>query len=295
MSASETLTRIVAMVAELTLRERSDAPWMTRAELAQALGVSTKQVDRDLRTLTLLGDGADSEWLLSLRVLLEGDKVSIMSNGPFQRPLRLTPVELLAVQMALVGEGQAELATRLGGVATANASATASTRPPSIASQVSDAITGQRRLRCRYAGDRRGDPTDRIIQPHQAVEYRNHVYVVAWCERSDGWRRFRLDRILQAEHHGTFEPRADFVPVKATDEVFQAPRVEAVLVRYRDGAARWARERYPSSETTKDERVSVRFNVANPEWLVRMVLEVGDEAEVVEPEDYRHAIRLAVA
>ena len=292
MSAAEPLTRIVAMVAELTLREQSGAPWMTRADLAQSLGVSVTQVGRDLETLTLLGDGADSDWLLSLRVLLEGDKVAIMSNGPFQRPLRLTPVELLAVQMALVGEGEVPLAAKMGGAA----SAALPDRPrpsPTLADRVGEAITGQRRLRCRYAGDRRGEPTERTIQPHQAVEYRNYVYVVAWCERSNGWRRFRLDRILQAEHDGTFEPRADFTPLRATSEVFQAGQVEEVVVRYRDGAARWARERYPSARV-EDDRVAVRFKVANPEWLIRMVLEVGDDAEVVEPEDYRHAMQVAV-
>ena len=294
MSASGTLTRIVAMVAELSLRERSNAPWMTRAELAESLGVSIKQVLQDLDVLTLLGNSAESDWLLSLRVMVADDKVAISSSGPFQRPLRLTPEELLAVQMALIGEGQVELAARLGGAATATRPSPAASQL-SIADQVSEAITGQRRLRCRYAGDRRGEPTDRTIQPHQAVEYRNHTYIVAWCERSNGWRRFRLDRILQAEHDGTFEPRLDFTPLRATAQVFQAASVEEVVVHYRGGAARWARERFPSSEIGEDQRVVVRYNVANPDWLVRMVLEVGDDAEVVEPEDYRRAIRLAVA
>ena len=294
MSASEALTRIVSMVAQLTLRERSGAAWMTRAELARSLGVSPKQVAQDLETLTLLGDGADSEWLLSLRVMLEDDKVSITSSGPFQRPLRLTPVELLAVQMALVGEGHVELAARLGGAASAGSTAH-SAKPASIADRVGDAIARQGRLRCRYAGDRRGEPSERTIQPHQAVEYRNRTYIVAWCERSNGWRRFRLDRVLQAEHDGDFEPRADFTPLRTTDEVFQARQVEEVVVRYRDGAARWARERFPSCEVASDGGALVRFKVANPDWLVRMVLEVGEEAEVMAPEDYRRAMTFAVA
>jgi predicted DNA-binding transcriptional regulator YafY len=295
LSASETLTRIIAMVAELTLRERSGAPWITVAELAGSLGVTPKQVARDIETLTMLDDGADTEWLLSLRVMLEDDKVSIESSGQFQRPLRFTPTELLAVQMALITEGEVELAARLGGASSARAPARGSDRPPTIADRVSSAITDQRRLRCRYASDRLGEPKLRTIQPHQAVEYRNRVYVVAWCELSNGWRHFRLDRILEAEHEGTFEFRGDFTPLEATSEVFKAPQIEDVLVRYRDGAARWTRERYTSSKVAADERVLVRFQVANPEWLLRMVLEVGDEAEVVEPEDYRHAIRLALA
>lgn len=293
MSAPESLTRIVALTAELTLRERSGAPWITIGELAKSFGVTPKQIERDLQTLTLLGESADSDWLLSLRIIQDGDRVSLVSNGPFQRPIRFTPEELLAVQMALVAEGHVELAARVGGEAR-DARREARVEG-SIADTVSEAITRRNRVRCRYAAERRGEPTDRTIQPHQAVEYRNRVYIVAWCEKSNAWRRFRLDRILEAKHDGAFEPREDFTPLRATAEVFLAGQVEEVSVLFRDGAARWARERYPGSEVAADGSVLVRFKVANPDWLVRLVLEIGSDAEVIEPEDYRHAMRLAVA
>ncbi|HKP30175.1 MAG TPA: WYL domain-containing protein, partial [Gemmatimonadales bacterium] len=228
MSASETLARIVAITAELTLRDSNDAPEITIEELARSHGVTPGQIERDIQTLTLLGDSADSDWLLSLRIVQEANRISIASSGPFQRPVRLTPEEMLAMQMALVAEGHVELAAKLGG----EADASAPVRPqlsPTIPDLVSDAITGQRRLRCRYASDRRDEPSVRIIQPHQAVEYRSRVYIVAWCEKSNAWRRFRLDRILEAEHDGTFQPRQDFVPLRSTDEVFQAGKVEEVL------------------------------------------------------------------
>lgn len=39
----------------------------------------------------------------------------------------------------------------------------------------------------------------------------------------------------------------------------------------------------------------VAFTVGSVEWLVRRLLEYGADAEVIEPEAYREAVRRAVA
>ena len=117
MTAQAQLTRIIQLVAELTRRERAGEDSPAIASLADTLGVSTDQVTADLRTLTLLGEHADAEWLLSLSVWQQGDRVGVTSGGPFRRPLVLSPDERLAVQAALALDPEGEnLAARFAGL-----------------------------------------------------------------------------------------------------------------------------------------------------------------------------------
>jgi predicted DNA-binding transcriptional regulator YafY len=51
------------------------------------------------------------------------------------------------------------------------------------------------------------------------------------------------------------------------------------------------RERYPDGRNLPDGCYEVTFPVADPSWFVREVLQYGAEAEVVEPESLRVAVR----
>jgi predicted DNA-binding transcriptional regulator YafY len=300
MTAAESLARIVSLVAELTRVEREAGAAPTVATLAASFGVTPAQIAADIRTLTQLNDHSDAEWLLSLSAWQQGEMVGVSSAGPFRRPVRLSPDELYAVQLALVMEGETALAARLGAVAAAGAPA-----PPSVRQRLpaydllSDAVASHLVIELLYAGE--GEQTGRqwVIHPHQLAEYRDRTYVVAWCVASDDWRHFRLDRILDAlPAGGTFAPRADFRPVLEPGDVFRAAddAVEQVAVRFSPAVARWVRERYRDDvEEEEDGAVRVRLPVTSVAWLVRRVLEYGDDAEVIGPAAYREAMRRAVA
>lgn len=108
MTAAEQLNRIVQLVAELTRREREARPPATLRELAARFGTTVAQIQSDIRTLTLLGDDPNADWLLSLRVSQEGETVRLSSAGPFRRPIRFTPDELLALKVGLATEDGGE-------------------------------------------------------------------------------------------------------------------------------------------------------------------------------------------
>ena len=117
-AVAEQFTRIVGLVARASRRANGADDGTPLAEVARELCVSPEQVEQDIRTLTLLGDGADQEWLLSICGWQQGDRVSVSSAGPFRRPVRLSPEEWLAVQVALSMEkGGAALARRLAALA----------------------------------------------------------------------------------------------------------------------------------------------------------------------------------
>ncbi|MGE0354714.1 MAG: helix-turn-helix transcriptional regulator [Gemmatimonadales bacterium] len=303
MNAGTQLNRIVTMVAALSREADAGAGDPSLDDLAARYGVTPAQVAADIRVLTLLGEDADVEWLLSLRVWQEGDRVSITSGGPFRRPIRFTPDEVLAIQAGLAGEGgrAAELCRALADMLGEPPEPAVALEPVLGAESLMlnlmrEAVTSRRRVRIMYAGLGEVEDTERTIQPHELVGWGGHYYVVAWCDRSHGWRNFRVDRILAAKPmSGTFEPRSD-VPAGGMP-VFQEPEegVEEVTVRFTPAVSRWIAERYPEAKRAEDGAVMLTYRVADPEWLVRQVLQYGPDAEVVAPPAYRAVMKRAVA
>ena len=305
-TASAQLTRIVALVAELSRREAAGEPALTLAEVAAGNGTTVEQLQRDIRTLTQASDEPAAEWLQSLSIWQEGDRLEVSSLGPFRRPLRLTPDELLALQVGLATEEEAsslsrELAAVVQGSAPGASAYGVGTVSGAGEAAVADlarrAMDERRLLSILYAGEKDRAGAARSIEPHQIVFAEGRVYVVAWCRKSAGWRNFRADRVLDAMlERETFEPRAGFTPFTEGEQVFRADAdaVDEVAVRFSPEVARWLEERHPSAERLADGSAVVTFTVADPAWLVRHVLQYGPDAEVLAPEEYREAVRRAV-
>jgi predicted DNA-binding transcriptional regulator YafY len=305
-SAAEQVNRIVALVADLSRRGWSNESGATLAELAHRYGLSEHQLAADIRTLTSLGEDSDAEWLLSLSVWQEGDRIALSSAGPFQRPIRFTPDELMAVQVGLAAQEVRTSTLSSGLRAVLSGSAVDDPPPVCLATTTGDravtelarrAIDVQRCLKIAYAGEGTTAPSARLIHPYQLVAFEGSTYVVAWCESACDWRRFRTDRVIHASLTDmTFERQEDFDPVMERAGLFSEPEVgvDEVRVRFSPRIARWILERYPEVEPCQDGSVIVTFRVASVDWLVRHVLQYGPEAEVVEPEQYREVMRRAV-
>jgi predicted DNA-binding transcriptional regulator YafY len=158
------------------------------------------------------------------------------------------------------------------------------------------AVDECRRVELSYAGEGATEETARVIQPHQVVSYEGRTYVVSWCERSEGWRNFRADRVIDAGFaDGEFEVREDFEPVTDPSRVFSAPEdgLDEVEVRFSPDIARWVLEQHPDARSEADGSAVVTYRVASLDWLVRRVLQYGPEAEVLGPEVYREGVRRA--
>lgn len=300
MSAGVRFNRIVSMVAELTRRERDGQDAATFREFAQRHGLSVQDVMADIRTLTVLTDRIETDWLLSLRLWQQEDRVSVSSSGPFRRPVRLSPEEHLAVQMALAMDPNgATLAARLASLWDGNAPAPSRSASPgeSALGIVRRAVREHVALEIEYAGESDRAVRTRTIEPHQVAESGVRTYVVAWAGDVGAWRHFRLDRIVAARMTETrFEPRADFAPMTQPGDAFR-PRgaTDRVTVRFRPEVAPWVTEYYAGHDRQPDGSVLVQFEAASADWLVRRVLEFGSDAEVVAPAEYRAAVARAVA
>jgi len=78
---------------------------------------------------------------------------------------------------------------------------------PTLLTELAAACRDRRALRFDYA-DRRGEATQRRVEPHRVVNWGQRWYVVAWDNDRTDWRTFRVDRIAPGLSLGTrFTPR----------------------------------------------------------------------------------------
>jgi len=304
-AAATQLNRIVQLVAELSRREREGRGFATLAELASRFGVPAAQIERDVRTLTVVKDDPDHEWLSSLLVLQEGDRIALESRGHFRRPVRLTPDEAAAIQIGLAmdrrgGPLSDDLAALLeagsGAAETWHALESVGPGAAAVADIAARAATARRCLELEYAGSD-GTLTTRVVDVHRVVEFEGRGYLIAWCRLSGGRRHFRADRVLRATIlDETFSVRGELAAADP-DGVFRPPAeaLDKVRVRFSPAVARWLTERYPDAEREESGSVVVTYEVGDVHWLVRTVLQYGPEAEVLGPAPYREAVRRAVA
>jgi proteasome accessory factor C len=307
--AESQLNRIVQLVADLSKAARDGGSPPTLDALGDRYGTKRSVILQDLRILTEAGSHSSETWLSSLTVEQVGDRVSVQSQGPYRRPIKLTLDEFVALQAAVATEldEPAPLLAKLRPLAGA------ARDPANLIHAIPDAPAGQatavaraeqamrerRVLRLVYLGAGADEPTDRTVEVHDVVSAIGRHYIVAWCRLAEDWRRFRADRVLEVEvgdEAYQWRPDAPLTLIEDRADLFEPPDsgTDDVRVRFSPRIARWIAERYPQGDAQADGSVVVTFTVASVDWLVRHVLQYGGEAEVLEPRAYRGAIRRAV-
>ena len=301
--AQNQIQRLVELVASMSQRDSEDP--VPYHEAARQLGISEPTLKADLQVLLDLTEGYKS-WLASLSVALTAEGFSLGSRGSFRRPLRLNRDEVLTLILGLIGmSGGRELATRLGGDFATSPENTEAERFWAIGPTPAERLTQllglarrgrdeHRKLDILYSASA-GEPSRRVIEPHQLVQAGKAWYLVAWCEKSKATRRFRVERILEAALlNQEFAPRPEVKRVKSPRDLLAAADAPTATVAFNNRIARWMEERYPGGKTATDGRYVVEFPVADPNWLAREVLQYGAEAEVVSPEGMREFVRNVV-
>lgn len=280
-------------------------------ELAAELGTTPEQVVADVTAVLAREYYHPAGSVVDLGILVDEERVWVRTGRKFDRPVRLTPREALALGLGvrvLAAEarperrpGLLELAARLEAEL---AAAPVEAPAPSFALDPGDgagdglraflqeSVAARRPVAIEYLKPGGAAPETRLIQPYVLVAAGGAWYVLGWCTAREDVRAFRLDRILSArESGGTYEVPADFDPAAyiAGGRVYRADEDVEVAVRYSPRIARWIVEQGPA-EPLDDGGVLVRYRVADPEWLVRHVLQHGADAEVVGPAEVRRMV-----
>jgi proteasome accessory factor C len=283
------LQRVLALVPWILAH-----PGVTIAELAARFEVSERELERDLELLPMCGlPPYTADRLIDVSVI-DGE-VEIRLAEYFERPLRLTPAEGLA----LLAAGRALLAVPGsdddGPLATALAKLDdALGAPGSLAVDVGasdqlrrlqDAEADDERVEIDYYSFARDEMTTRVIDPWRVFHAFGAWYVAAWCHRAHAERLFRVDRVRAVRETGErFDPasRADD---DARDLVYR-PRPEDPRVTLRLApAAEWVVESHPHESATRadDGAWQVVLAISEPAWLERLLVALGPDATVVAP------------
>lgn len=294
----------------------------TLAELSENLGVDEERVLRDVQEVTARAYHGRPGMADRLQIAVEGDRIRVWTAGEFARPVKLSPREALAVDLALrglamgIGNGtgadvpddrlkrRQEIARRLEAdlaVASVEELAehfaveeeTREGRDARVQSGLFRAAREGRWCRIRYLGSGDTEPEWRTVAPYALVYDDGRWYAVSRCRTAGGLRIFRFDRVLDLEvEEERFEVPEEFDLSEhlAGERAYDAPADEVeVTVRYDRRVARWIREQWDVEEVDGGD-VVVRHPVADPRWIVRHVLQYGGAAEVVDPPGIRERV-----
>ncbi len=155
---------------------------------------------------------------------------------------------------------------------------------------VRSALEDHRRIRLEYYSAATDGTSERTVVPHRVFTAEGHWYLDGWCEEAGGVRRFRLDRMLEAELGTPFDPAApEAVPAEeAADGPLRAfaPGTDTAVVRIAvDPTLEWLMESIPAAARIDGDgdRPVWEVQVGGQAWLERLLLRLGPESTVLEP------------
>lgn len=169
-----------------------------------------------------------------------------------------------------------------------------------ILTRVASACRDRMRMRLNYR-DRRGNTSQRSIEPLRLVHTGSRWYLVAWDLQREDWRTFRMDRIERAATTGQrFEPRE--FPGDVAEYV--ARSISSAPFRYQmrlriAGSLKELAERIPSwcgvLEPLDDGHCVLRIGGDSIEGLVALLALVGSDFELLEPPEFVNEVQQVIA
>ena len=309
-SGGARLQRVLALVPWIL-----EHPGVTLAELAERFEVDEAELELDLELLPMCGLPPYTADRLIDVYLGDDGAVSIRLAEYFERPLRLTPAEgvaLVAAGRALLGvpgsDQDGPLATalaKLEDAVGARGGLTVHVDSADHLDRLREAAERGDQLEIDYYSSARDEMTTRVVDPVRVFHALGAWYLAAWCHRAQGDRLFRVDRVRalrptgrRVEVHGR-DPRHDPEQGPGDDdgELVYRPAPDDLRVRLRlQPEAAWVAESIPVEERIERARgrVDVVLAVSGQAFLERLLLSLGPAAEVVGPTEAKE-IRAAAA
>ena len=282
-------------------------------EITSLLGISRRELNRTLQTLSLCGLPPYDPGSL-IDAYIEDDRVYVShAAGFFDRPARLSRDE--AVSLFLAARAAAPASSRPDALDSALPKIRAALRPPEAehassseridAAPESGALMpilntlkharGREKVRIEYYTAGKGEFGRRVIHPFGLIYHIDRWYCPAHCEKRRDLRLFRVDRIKSATPTGDpFDPPADFdlEDFRRNRMFSMIRRPHRVLLRFLPARARMAKEKWPDrAKTKKDGSVEIEFHVDALEKFVPTVLGYGAAVEVASPEELKEMVK----
>lgn len=294
---ADRLRRLLLIVPYVIQRES-----VSVQELCERFEVSKQQLISDLHLLFVCGRPSYGPGDL-IEADISGNEVIIRTADYFSRPLRLTPSEGLllycgAKAMAAAGVAQdlmervvKRLEEALGPEALQRVDVELEATPE--LSTIQTAIANSKRLHLIYHSPYKDETTTRDVDPYGLFASNGHWYLIGWCHVAVAERVFRVDRIRSLEVLEESASVADHLDLDSYQALY-VPREgdTRVTLELAPGAAAWVAEYYPleSQSPLRNGWVRVRLSAGGTAWLERLVLRLGSQARVVEPEQLKRSV-----
>ncbi len=310
--ARDQVNRLLALVPYLRARES-----VSVEEAAAAFGVKPATIRRDISVLMFCGlPGLGMGDLIEVDFdALEGEDVIRLSNADYlARPLRLDSTEAAALVAGLRAllEGSSEderevvqralhkieaAAGEAAGVAAhLDLRVAVDADEQAMSARLEGAVQAGRQVRLSHRSPVRDEVTTRVVDPIAVSHASGHGYLDAWDHSVEDRRLFRLDRVVEADVLDVpVTDRSRLEPLDLDEALFR-PSPDALLATVRlTPQARWVTEYYPieSAADEPDGGLTITLRVADPAWLVRLLLPLGGTAELVDPADLAEQVREA--
>jgi proteasome accessory factor C len=282
-------------------------PGTTIAELAERFEVDEPELQEDLELLPMCGlPPYTADRLIDVSVADDG-AVYLRLAEYFERPLRLTPAE----GVALVAAGHALLAVpgaqRDGPLASALAKlehalgarggVAVDVGGADNLGRLQQAVDEREQLEIHYYSFARDEMTTRVVDPARVFHAFGEWYLAAYCHLATGDRLFRVDRIRTIRptglHVDDHEERADDDDLGGA--VYRpAPSDLRVELRL-DPEASWVADSVPTESVARraDGRIDVVLAVSAPAFLERLLLGLGPAVDVLDPPEARELVASA--
>lgn len=138
--------------------------------------------------------------------------------------------------------------------------------------------------------------TTRQIEPIGLFYYSWHWHYIAWCRLRQGYRDFRLDRIVSFSPQGEQFPRHSRLTLRQylDEQLGREDLLEVELVFSAEAARFVGEQRYMFGfvdEEPHPEGVAMRFLTSVPDYMARWLLQYTDEVEVIRGDSIRAALK----
>lgn len=292
-TAAVRLSRLLALVPWL-----EQHPGVSISDAAAHFGVQPEELEQDLWLTICCGlPGHGPDQLIDIQFWDEDGSIHVVDAQTLDRPLRLSPAEAMSLLVGLRLLAQVPGDHDRAALASATAKLEAAADVAHDAAYVLEdpleatvtsltrAISEARPVRLVYAGASRDELTERVVEPGEIVRHGGRSYLAAWCREAGAQRTFRIDRMRSVEVLDEALP----APTASTADRLSVTPTEGVHVRVRVWPrSRWLLETFEVADVVDDGDLrEATLVVADPAWLVRLVMAQAGGVEVLEPADLR--------
>lgn len=284
-STADKLQRLISIVSWV---HDQGAP--TLDEICERFSIGRDELVSQLDMASLVGEETGDLGDMPIELYYEDDRVHLYLTA-FQRPLRLTPEQALALLTAAAGVLQLDPTERNGPLSRAVTKLAAAlgvdpteTVEVDLGSVDADLIELLRRatsehrpIALRYWSAGRDQHSERTVEPWQVFNEAGAWYLQARCRNAEDERVFRIDRISAAalDEAGNFEPPSPLPTPTAYRAAVDEPRMTLDL----SPEARWVASAYPidSAEEMPGGGIRVTMPAGAPAFMARLLLRLGPE------------------